>query len=50
MAVAGGLTYKLISFNKPSLIRRTRNLGLSFALSGWLFVPELFNPFLSGTE
>lgn len=47
MAIAGGLTYKLISFNTSSLIRRTRNLGVSFVLSGWLFVPELFNPYLS---
>lgn len=39
MAVMGGLTYKLISLNKPSMIRRTRNLGISFALNGWLFVP-----------
>ena len=46
MAIAGGLTYKLISFNNPSLIRRTRNLGVSFVLNGWLFVPELFNPYL----
>lgn len=46
MAVAGGLTYKLISFNTTSLIRRTRNLGASFIINGWLFVPELFNPYL----
>jgi hypothetical protein len=47
MAIAGGLTYKLISYSNPSVIRRTRNLGVSFMLSGWLFVPELFNPYLS---
>jgi hypothetical protein len=46
MAIAGGLTYKLITFNKPSLFARTRNLGASFLVNGWLFVPELFNPFL----
>ena len=46
MAIAGGATYKLASYNNPSLIRRTRNLAASFLLSGWLFVPELFNPFL----
>jgi len=46
MAVAGGLTYKLISINTTSMFGRTRNLGLSFMLNGWLFVPELFNPFL----
>lgn len=46
MAIAGGLTYKLISFNNPSLIRRTRNLAVSFVVNGWLFVPELFNPYL----
>ena len=47
MAIAGGLTYKLISVNNPSLIRRTRNLGVSFLVNGWLFVPELFNPYLA---
>lgn len=47
MAVAGGITYKLISLNKPSLLGRTRNLAVSFAFSGWLFLPELFNPFLN---
>lgn len=46
MAIAGGITYKLISFNKPSLLGRTRNLTISFLVNGWLFVPELFNPFL----
>ena len=46
MAIAGGLTYKLISLSNPSVLRRTRNLGVSFMLSGWLFVPELFNPYL----
>jgi hypothetical protein len=46
MAIAGGATYRLLSWNKPSLVCRTRNLGVSFVLSGWLFVPELFNPFL----
>jgi hypothetical protein len=46
MAVAGGITYKLVSINNPSLIRRSRNLAVSFLASGWLFVPELFNPFL----
>ena len=39
MAVMGGLTYKLISLNKPSLVRRTRNLAVSFVVNGWLFVP-----------
>ena len=39
MAIAGGLTYKLISLNKPSLAKRTRNLAASFLLNGWLFVP-----------
>ena len=47
MAVTGGLAYKAISWNKPSLICRSRNLAVSFLVSGWLFVPELFNPFLS---
>lgn len=46
MAVVGGITYKLISFGKPSLFGRTRNLAASFLLSGWIFVPELFNPFM----
>lgn len=50
MAIAGGLTYKLISLNNPSIIRRTRNLGVSFMISGWLFVPELFNPYLNRSE
>lgn len=39
MAIAGGITYKLISLNNPSVIRRTRNLAVSFMLNGWLFVP-----------
>jgi hypothetical protein len=47
MAVTGGITYKLVSSGTTSLICRSRNLGVSFLLSGWLFVPELFNPFLS---
>jgi len=47
MAIAGGLTYKLISMGKVSAVRRTRNLAASFMLNGWLFVPELFNPYLS---
>lgn len=50
MAIAGGLTYKLISFKTTSLIRRTRNLGVSFMLSGWMFVPELFNPYLAARD
>ena len=50
MAITGGLTYKIISASNPSLIRRTRNLGVSFFISGWLFVPELFNPFLQKAE
>jgi hypothetical protein len=46
MAITGGLTYKLVSLNNPSLIKRSRNLAASFLISGWLFVPELFNPYL----
>jgi hypothetical protein len=47
MAVSSGLTYKLISSSSSaSLLARTRNLGASFLINGWLFVPELFNPFL----
>lgn len=46
MAVSSGLTYKLISSSSASLLARTRNLGASFLINGWLFVPELFNPFL----
>lgn len=50
MAVSSGLTYKLISSSTASLFARTRNLGASFVLNGWLFVPELFNPFLKQRE
>jgi hypothetical protein len=46
MAVSSGLTYKLLSSSASSVFARTRNLGVSFVLNGWLFVPELFNPFL----
>lgn len=50
MAVSSGLTYKLVSSSSASLLARTRNLGVSFILNGWLFVPELFNPFLKHRE
>jgi len=50
MAVSSGLTYKLFSNNTASLLARTRNLGVSFLLNGWLFVPELFNPFLKNRD
>jgi hypothetical protein len=46
MAVSSGLAYKLATNTSASLLARTRNLGVSFLLNGWLFVPELFNPFL----
>jgi len=47
MAIAGGaIYYKLNSYNNPSLFHRTRNAAAIFLVSGWLFVPELFNPFL----
>ena len=39
MALAGGLTYRLISWNKPSLMRRTRNFAISFVVNGWFFLP-----------
>jgi hypothetical protein len=50
MAVSSGLTYKLISSSTSTLLARTRNLGVSFLLNGWLFVPELFNPFLKNRD
>ena len=50
MAVSSGITYKLATLNTSSLLARTRNLGAAFVLNGWLFVPELFNPFLSHRE
>jgi hypothetical protein len=50
MAVSSGLTYKLFSSSSASLLARTRNLGVSFVLNGWLFVPELFNPFLKNRD
>jgi len=50
MAVSSGLAYKLFSSNTASLLARSRNLGVSFLLNGWLFVPELFNPFLKNRD
>jgi len=46
MAFSSAVLYKTISWNTTGLLRKTRNLGVSFALMGYLFVPELFNPFL----
>lgn len=46
MAFSSAVLYKVISLNTTGFLRKTRNLGLSFAFMGYWFVPELFNPFL----
>jgi len=46
MAFSSALIYKAVSYNTTGLLRKTRNLGLSFAFMGYWFVPELFNPFI----
>jgi hypothetical protein len=46
MALSTVFMYRLISIRTTSFLGRTRNLGISFALMGITFVPELFNPFL----
>jgi len=39
MAFSAAVLYKLVSINTTGLLRRTRNLGLSFAFMGYWFVP-----------
>jgi len=46
MAFSSAVMYKLISVNTTGLLRKTRNLGVSFVFMGYWFAPELFNPFL----
>jgi len=46
MAFSSAVFYKTISWNTTGLLRKSRNLGVSFVLMGYVFVPELFNPFL----
>jgi hypothetical protein len=46
MAFSAALFYKTISFNTNGFLRRSRNMGISFFVMGYWFVPELFNPFL----
>lgn len=46
MAFSSAVFYKAISWNTTGLLRKSRNLGVSFVLMGYVFVPELFNPFL----
>lgn len=46
MFVSAGLFYLLLSLHKPTVLSRVRNLGVSFVLNGYLWVPELFNPLL----
>jgi hypothetical protein len=46
MAFSSALLYKLVSYNTTGLLKKTRNLGISFAFMGYWFAPELFNPFL----
>jgi hypothetical protein len=46
MAFSAAVLYKTISINTTGLLRKSRNLGISFLLTGYMFVPELFNPFL----
>lgn len=46
MAFSSAVLYKAISYNTTGILRKTRNLGISFAFMGYWFVPELFNPFL----
>lgn len=46
MFVSAGAFYLLLSLQKPSMLSRVRNLGISFGLNGFMWVPELFNPML----
>jgi fructose-specific phosphotransferase system IIC component len=46
MAFSAALFYKMISFNTNGFLRKSRNMGISFIVMGYWFVPELFNPFL----
>ncbi len=46
MAVSAAFMYKVISFNAVGFFAKSRNTAISFALMGYLFVPELFNPFI----
>jgi fructose-specific phosphotransferase system IIC component len=46
MAFSAALFYKTISFNTSGFLRKSRNMGISFFIMGYWFVPELFNPFL----
>jgi hypothetical protein len=46
MAFSSAVFYKTLSWNTTGLLRKTRNLGISFVVMGYVFVPELFNPFL----
>jgi hypothetical protein len=46
MAVSAALMYKVIGFNTIGFIGKTRNIAISFGLMGYLFTPELFNPFI----
>jgi hypothetical protein len=39
MAFSSALLYKTISINTTGLIRKSRNLGISFAFMGYWFVP-----------
>jgi hypothetical protein len=49
MAFSAAVFYKAISFNTSGFLRKSRNMGISFAIMGYWFVPELFNPFLKKT-
>ena len=46
MFVTTGATYLLLTIHRPSTFVRMRNFAASFALNGYLWVPELFNPML----
>jgi hypothetical protein len=50
MAFSSAVLYKSISWNTVGLLRKSRNMGISFVLTGYWLVPELFNPFLKKSK
>jgi len=39
MALSAAIFYRAISFNTSGFLRRSRNMGISFVLMGYWFVP-----------
>ena len=47
MAVSGAITYRVLGLKTSGVLGKFRNLGISFMVMGYVFVPELFNPFIN---